>query len=76
MTPKEKAKELFCAMYGCNINEELTNIYVINGDGYFMAKDCALICVDEIIQSYDTKNLIYPKEVNYWQEVKKEIEKL
>ncbi len=40
------------------------------------SKQCALIAVDEIIKSYESKNLIYPKEVNYWQEVKNEINNL
>ena len=56
MTPKEKAEELFCKMYGCEIDTDLNDIYVLNGDGYFMAKDSALIAVDEIIKS---------KELNY-----------
>jgi TPP-dependent trihydroxycyclohexane-1,2-dione (THcHDO) dehydratase len=47
MTTKEKAKELFCKMYGCEINTDSNDIYLICGDGYFLAKDCALIAVDE-----------------------------
>ena len=38
-------------------------------DNALTTKDCALICVDEIIENYDTF-------LAYWQEVKKEIENL
>jgi hypothetical protein len=58
MTPKEKAEELF---------DNFFNLYP-NQDAYFIAKQCALIAVDEII-----KILPHP---DYWQEVKQEIEKL
>ena len=58
MTPKEKAEELF---------DNFFNLYP-NQDAYFIAKQCALIAVDEII-----KVLPHP---DYWQEVKQEIEKL
>ncbi len=81
MTPKEKAEQLVCKMYGCEINTDLNNIYIINGDGYFIAKDSALIAVNEIIEEcynwtggtgdgWDTKRF------DYWEEVKQEIEKL
>ena len=64
MTPKEKAKDLYKIFYidmGLSEND---------------AKQCALIAVDEIIKSYKTKNLIYPKEIIYYEEVKQEIKKL
>lgn len=38
-------------------------------DDALTTKDCALICVDEIIENYDTF-------LAYWQEVKKEIQNL
>jgi hypothetical protein len=70
MTPKEKAKELVLSYY--NVNGE-TNY---DGISWGMAKQCALIAVDEIINC--TKNglgvTVYSKE--YWEEVKKEIEEL
>jgi len=60
MTTKDKAREL--------INKFL-QIY----DGRVpQAKQCALICVDEILKN----TLIVPKVLNYWNEVKQEIEKL
>jgi hypothetical protein len=75
MTPKEKSEELvdnFYNVIGKNYSK---------GDGFGTqlfeeAKQCALIAVDEVIESYKTKDLIYPKEIIYYQEVKQEIEKL
>ena len=61
MTPKEKAKEL--------VKE-----YSWNSDKSD-AKQCALICVDEIIESI--RHIIGEKlRVEYYLEVKQEIEKL
>ena len=73
MNPKEKAKELvdkFKLSTGANTK---INIYV--------AKQCALIAVDEIDDIYQK---LTPKddpycfllELEYWQEVKKQIQKL
>ena len=80
MTPKEKAKELFDKFYP----------YVMM-DGYYYeatkegdiqnAKECALIAVDEIISNmpYGFYSGIIPAykgtDLDYWQEVKQEIEK-
>jgi hypothetical protein len=77
MTPKEKAKE-FMHYY---LKELLSAKYSINGfiinD---LAKQCALIAVDEINKVYESldedADLMFKKELNYWQEVKQEIEKL
>jgi hypothetical protein len=77
MTPKKKAKQLVCKMYGCEINTDLNNIYIINGDGYFIAKECALIAVNEIINligQYSIEPFVF--DIDYYQEVKQEIEKL
>ena len=79
MTPKEKAIELFCKMYGCEINTDLNDIYLINGDGYFLAKDCALIAVEEMINNNKilkvlTQNIMH--NTRYLQQVKQEIENL
>jgi hypothetical protein len=63
MTPKEKAKELVEAMaFSCR-----------ECDYEAKAKQCALIAVDEIL-SVIWINL--DDEVDYWAEVKQEIEKL
>tara|TARA_B110000285_G_scaffold36632_1_gene39620 strand:+ start:399 stop:596 length:198 start_codon:yes stop_codon:yes gene_type:complete len=65
MTAKEKAKEL--------VNKFL-QIY----DGRVpQAKQCTLICVDEILEShYKVLVGVMPKVSDYWQEVKEEINKL
>jgi hypothetical protein len=66
MTPKEKAKELFDKYF------EVTN-------NYYQAKECALIAVDEIL---DLKHIVtlrrnmHEMELEYWMEVKQEIENL
>ena len=68
MTAKEKAKELFDRFYEI---EPVEPIYF--GVNIGQAKQCALICVDEIIEA---ESNYYPNEINYWQEVKEEISKL
>ena len=57
MTPKEKAKKLFEKMYEYAIFDEA-------------AKQCALIAVDEILDTW----LEFSTDRIFWQEVKKEIE--
>jgi len=74
MTPQEKAQELVNKFYS-RIDKErlLVNRYWSN------AKFCALITVDYIITSNPHSNPfntdVY-STINYWQEVKQEIEKL
>ena len=76
MTPKEKAEELYNKMYDYSLFEE-------------EAKRCALIAVDEILETTKVKWATQRKFPNgeykfwkgvaykkYWQEVKKEIENL
>jgi hypothetical protein len=62
MTPKEKAFELYFKFYRDIIADNER------------AKQCALIAVDEIIENdkknYGTDGFV----VNYWEEVKQEIE--
>jgi hypothetical protein len=70
MTPKEKAIELVEDMH--NAPETGYNEH---------AKECALIAIDEIIQGYEFDSLeINHKRlidsINFWDEVKQEIEKL
>ena len=62
MTPKEKAEELV------EKYEVLTTGWNYIED----AKQCALICVDELLKSTFVQNNTY----NYWTEVKQEINKL
>jgi hypothetical protein len=65
MTPKEKSQNL------------VEKFIQTNGNSFF-AKECALIAVDEILlylkNSDDVMTSI--KAVDYWQEVKTEIESL
>ena len=75
MTAKEKAKELFCNMYGCELDEDLENIYIINSDGYFLAKECALTAIEEILNIIN-KDLNYQNVYVYFIEVKEELENL
>lgn len=70
MTPQEKAKDLVDRFY------LYSTAPTHNPE---MAKQCALIAVDEILTAI-TFNMYdedaYNKEHNYWQEVKTEIEQL
>ena len=67
MTPKEKAEQLF-QLY-LPFVESLGNIEEIKN----RCKQCALIAVDEIIKDKKMFNQI---SVEYWEDVKQEIEKL
>jgi hypothetical protein len=73
MTPKEKAKELINKYSSWVRDYDISKYSIIN------QKECALIAVDEILNTLS----IEPIRVNnkyqtlkYWQEVKQEIEKL
>ena len=67
MTAKGKAFELVSKMCLLDCRDE--NIII--------AKQCALICVDEILEShYKVLVGVMPKVYDYWQEVKEEINKL
>jgi|TARA_R110001599_G_scaffold135265_1_gene313537 hypothetical protein len=64
MTAKEKAKELV---------DRFLSIEGPCGNSYsYVAKQCALICVDEIVKN----TLQFSQVLDYWQEVKQEINKL
>lgn len=74
MSPKEKAEELITNMY----NVEVDNISQFRME-WEMAKQCALICVDEIIKvtPYEDFRKIYRDvDKQYWQQVKQELNKL
>jgi hypothetical protein len=64
MTPQEKAEELFNNIFGLYPDQ----------DAYWIAKECALICVNEILIVITECETEYYD--NYWQQVKQEIEKL
>jgi hypothetical protein len=71
MTPKEKAEELLRKYYTFGINKEGQTL------SWLEAKQCALICVDEILQSHYVVFVgIKSSTYNYWEEVKNEIELL
>ena len=73
MTPKEKAIELFdkYAMY-------LRANLMYNEDANEDAKQCALLTVNEILNTHllSEKDIFGIHPIDYWQEVKQEIEKL
>lgn len=71
MTPKEKAKELVDKM-SYNDFDQYHNC------SYYVAKNCALIAVDEILESLTNLpyGIIYLTNRDFWKEVKQEIEKL
>ena len=64
MTPKEKAEELHVEYWYLTNDERL-------------AKKCALIAVNEILEeALGLDDNDYQSKYDYWQEVKQEIEKL
>ena len=70
MSPKEKALELYW---------KYIQLVADGSHPEENAKDCALIAVDEILKENKRINLggEFPTPLtNYWQEVKKELEKL
>lgn len=72
MTPKEKAKELFDKMY---IVEDLMGDYPMC---FETAKQCAKIAVQEILISLQMADTAYDliPDIDYWNEVLTEIDKL
>lgn len=74
MTPKEKAKDLIDKFE--LIDRQYTYQDYLN---LFAAKQCALICVDEILKELKEIKKLYNIETlpfKYWKKVKKEINKL
>lgn len=70
MTPKQKAEELFDKMSTNNGDEH-------HHCTYYVAKQCALIAVEEIKEAIFWHPYERPYfELEYWNEVKQEIEKL
>jgi hypothetical protein len=72
MTPRDKAEEL--------VNKFQQGVQIIEEDNdseRFYAKQCALIAVDEIIKShYKVFTGINNSTLEYWQQVKQEIQRL
>ena len=70
MTPKEKAKELVDRF---KWRDYVARMSLDN------SKQCALICVDEILQTIPEEVMSYKPfmmNTDYWQEVKQEINRL
>jgi len=77
MTPKEKAKELVGKMK--YHYDEQVNPYFVAFTDDDLAQRCALIAVDEIISSNPHSNPLntnVESTMEYWQEVKQEIQAL
>lgn len=68
MTPKEKAEKLVDKMYYSRRYDNTENY--IPDKAWEHAKQCALIAADELIK------YCHAEHIGYWQEVRKEIEKL
>ena len=68
MTPKEKAQELIDKF------EKETEHQDSHWDTFEVSKQCAIICVDEIIEYLPRKKT--NTHLWYWKEVKQEIKKL
>jgi len=77
MTPKEKAIELHNRILNITFDDR-----DIPGEPTWVSTKCALIAVDEMINYFSKESFMmaYPEiaisELQYWQEVKQEIEKL
>jgi hypothetical protein len=67
MTPKKKAEELLDKM-----KYPIDGVYIIS----HIANELALIAVDEVIESLHEHHWQNRLIINYWEEVKHEIEKL
>ncbi|CAB4136427.1 hypothetical protein UFOVP309_4 [uncultured Caudovirales phage] len=70
MTPKEKAKVLVQIM---KLATDEFGYININMERH---KQCALIAVNEILDNYYKNHFQTGKKIDYWKEVKQEIEKL
>ena len=71
MTAVEKANELF------DKYNELLSIHILNGN-FDVSKQCALIAVDEILETFpkEWNGFEYESCDEYWEEVKQELFKL
>jgi hypothetical protein len=67
MTPKEKAEELLDKM-----KYPMDGVYIIS----HIANELALISVDEVIEALHEHHWQNRLIIDYWQEVKNELEKL
>ena len=71
MKAKEKAKDLVRLFYNNQCSHSVTEL------AYKSAKQCALICVDEMLEEIlSTLNVYELDTYYYWKKVKQEINKL
>ena len=70
MTPQNKAWEL--------VQKYIKYQHYLENDAWNQSKECALIAVNEILKAVDNPDETYlmKHSVNYWTEVKQEIETL
>jgi hypothetical protein len=64
MTPQEKAKDLYDSYWYCLLQSN-----IVKRD--YWSQQCALIAVDELLLL-----ITYQPTIDYWNEVKQEIEKI
>jgi hypothetical protein len=70
MSPKEKAKDLFEKFLKTDKKDNYSFV------GNEVAKECALIAIDEIFEAINWHELEPPnKEWDYWNDVKIEVER-
>mgnify|MGYP003632074520 CR=1 FL=1 len=74
MTPKEKAKELVDKFYKISIDNKFNTIGKAHNK--IVVKECALICVDEIIEALEHHTWQNKDWIRYYKEVKEKINKL
>ena len=73
MTPKEKAEELVAKFFQFKPRLKFD---IDNENEYYQAKKCALITVYEIIIALNFHQWQNTKQIDYYIEVRQEIEKL
>lgn len=71
-SPKEKAEELIGKCYDTFVNDEDEHY---TGTAWRLSKQCALVAVDELWNESDYTDGYYQRSI-YWDEVKKQIERL
>jgi hypothetical protein len=79
MTPKEKANELVKSFKSFSYYDyhDLTSRFRREESNVESAIECALIAVDEMIEElYEWGEVWMKRRIEYWQEVKQEINKL
>jgi hypothetical protein len=72
---QEKAYRLF-ESFCKSINYESDGVFIIHKEPYTSAKKCALTAVDEIIAALEANSWQNKKVIDYYKEVKTEIEKI